>query len=173
VALLFIWLRENNNVGHCSMQLDVPILNEANTYISWWPDTSASPFKPSSPSFDAMSYAADVRAEGRVPHHTLAIPQLDDVVMQSWWARVKIDGNATPYRPTHWPQTPNYDLYDTNCANIVALAMCLGGAEQYAVRPRPLVVLTPSDMLEWGRRILASAAGEGVGPALGDAGVPR
>lgn len=166
MAMLCVWLPEysganKGNVGHASLLLD----KEASAYISWWPNDAASLTQPASSSFTPMTYQRDVVSEGRNPHHTLSIDCLDEPLMESWWNRISLDGNAIPYRDHLWPRTPHYHLFKTNCANIVALAMRAGGAEKLTPMPKSLLVLTPNDVLAWGQRINSAAGLErgGVG----------
>ena len=158
MATLYVWLPrysgpQKGNVGHASLELD----RNPPDYISWWPSGAASLTDPATASFERSSYQQDVGAEGAPPDHRLSITCLDEAAMGGWWQRVSFDGRATPYRDQFWPKTSHYHLYHTNCANVVALAMRIGGAEQFAPMPSPLLVMTPKDVLSWGNRINVAA----------------
>jgi len=140
------------NVGHAALGLD------DGTYISWWPDHAVSRdsgFRSSG--FSTQSFAADIAAEGAKPGLSQPIRGLAEDVIRSWWVRVAERGFAIPYTIENNPKTTHFDLWRTNCSNIVAIALRLGGAERIVPLPR-FDMMTPIHIAAWAKAAAAVQA---------------
>jgi hypothetical protein len=73
---------------------------------------------------------------------------LHEDIMSSWWRGVSDKGFAIPYTFENNPKTANFDLWQTNCSNIVAIALRLGGAESICPLPR-FEMMTPIHIATW------------------------
>ncbi len=137
------------NVGHASLGLD------DGTYISWWPNESVSPDSGfASPGFVTNSFDDDVAAERGPPSLKQEIAGLHEDVIRSWWVRVSKKGFAIPYTMDNNPKDQNFSLWRTNCSNIVALALRLGGGDRIVPIPR-FDMYTPFHIYAWAKAAFA------------------
>jgi len=131
------------NVGHAALAL------RDGTYISWWPSESVdSNFR--SRSFGVQTLEQDLRAEGMLPSVEQEIDGLHEDVIRSWWVRVAERGFAIPYTFEHNLKTSHFDLWQTNCSNIIAIALRLGGCERILALPR-FDMMTPIHIAAWAK----------------------
>ena len=138
-----------DNVGHASLLLDglaTPV------YVSWWPDESHQ-------SFATPSLSEDRQEEGGKATISVKLDCLDEESIKHWWARIKYDGRAIPYRLEFFPADTKWTLDRNNCSHIVALAMKIGGAERYV--PAPTFgsdMMTPMQIHAWAKAIRGVSA---------------
>jgi hypothetical protein len=133
------------NVGHAAMSLD------DGTYMSWWPSEAVSPDTDfSSVSFRVHSLEDDLRAEGAKPSLEEKIGGLHEDVIRSWWVRVAEKGFAIPFTLENNPASNFFSLWRTNCSNIVALALRLGGGDKIVPIPR-FDMYTPFHIYAWAK----------------------
>lgn len=133
------------NVGHAAMSLD------DGTYISWWPNEAVTPESGfSSTSFNVHTLEQDLRAEGSSPSLEQSIRRLHEEVIRGWWVRVAEKGFAIPFTFDNNPKNNFFDLWRTNCSNIVALALRLGGGDRILPIPR-FDMYTPFHIYAWAK----------------------
>jgi hypothetical protein len=82
---------------------------------------------------------------------------LQEDVMRSWWDRVADSGFAIPYTFENNPKTARFDLWQTNCSNIVAIALRLGGCDRILPLPR-FDMQTPIHIAAWAKAAQALQA---------------
>src|ERR1019366_3844222 len=123
------------------------------TFISWWPDENVdSNFR--SGSFGVQTLEQDLQAEGSLPSVDQEISGLAEDVIHGWGVRVAYNGFAIPYTFENNPKTNHFDLWQTNCSNIVAIALRLGGCEKILPLPR-FDMMTPIHIAAWARTAAA------------------
>jgi hypothetical protein len=133
------------NVGHAALALS------DGTYISWWPDQSVSPDSGfQSPSFLVHTFDDDCKAEGSLPDVSANVRDLEEGSIRSWWVRIAETGFAIPYTFENNPKTNRFDLWQTNCSNIVAIALRLGGCDKILPLPR-FDIQTPIHIAAWAK----------------------
>jgi hypothetical protein len=108
------------NVGHASMKVG------DNTYISWWPDESAT-FGNYHP-IRNKNYESDVRDEGHPPDFEIQIDGLDEQKIIDWWTSF---GLVRGGEDLQGPMLP-YNLISQNCSTVVALGLKAGDGDRYA-----------------------------------------
>ncbi len=155
MARVFVWRMKKVsggvNVGHASAlcnKVEAPSpLGTDPRYISYWPNTGATPKRPASSGYDTPSYDDDVVSEGGNPDVIIDLSCLDDAAMVQWWSGIREQrAFIGPYRLEYWPKDRNYNLYRTNCSTLVALALKIGGAENYV--PKPVSVMDTPGLIE-------------------------
>ena len=125
---VYIWDWSSRSAcGHASMLC-------ASTYISWWPNLSL--LGPGDLPrgirglFPADRLEDDVRAEGKWPDQTFAIPNLDEDEVLRWWS-VVMDGSAAN---EGWYNKPCSRSFFWNSVRLVDLALQKGSSDLLADR---------------------------------------
>ena len=125
MVTVYVWSpRSSNgqkNVGHASA------LVNPRTYISWWPDEAAGPFRDFYP-IRNKTFESDVDDEGHAPDHQVRLQGLDEKSILDWWASFGLVRNG---QLLQGPMLP-YNLTKQNCSTVVATALKRGGGDRYA-----------------------------------------
>ena len=95
------------------MSIDSNWLNQANSYVSWWPGDRAKQ-NPSPLSHNMPSVSADLQEETYAPDHVIVIEGLRRVKMQGKWGELKNNGQA-------------FSIVRHNCSNVVSQVLKEGG----------------------------------------------
>lgn len=136
------------NIGHASLELDQ---GKGRDYLSWWPNQSHS-------GYFTPDFGWDIRKEGRIPSVRVRLNCLDEVSIQSWWRRVKLDGGAIPYKADYHPADVKWTLDRNNCSHMVWLALKVGGSEQFAEMLRfGMQLITPQQIHLYATRLLIAS----------------
>lgn len=120
-----VWLPKQignqKNVGHASA------LVGGQTYISWWPDTSAGFGRDYHP-IRNKNYNSDAADEGCSPDWSVELAGLNEPAIIDWWEGFGLNrGNLVLQGPL-----PPYNLTKQNCSTVVAHALKKGGGDNYA-----------------------------------------
>ncbi|XP_054162087.1 uncharacterized protein LOC128960049 [Oppia nitens] len=83
MATLYIWMPNDNNIGHCALQLS------DGTYISFWPNVSYGIndylMGNSVPSSNASNYDEDYKSENNRPANQYKLPGLNEQLVKQYW----------------------------------------------------------------------------------------
>jgi hypothetical protein len=137
-----VWLPQGKNVGHASMEL------ATGEYISWWPHLAPGSTLPDpstlggkakflttdflvwgdSREYPDRTFETDKKSEGGREPRVVLLFSLDELKIRSWWAQFGLRwGGHLLAGPL-----PSWNTLNRNCATVVALALTVGGGEQYS-----------------------------------------